>query len=82
MWTHSAGWGVDITTVGGTGAVDYNPFDISGIGHGTHVAGLMAAVSNNSQGIIGTMPYRAKIMAIKMFKVTNGELTTTSQHFF
>jgi len=82
VWQHVSGWGIDITTVG-TALVDYNPFDISGIGHGTHVAGLMAAVSNNGRGIIGTMPYRAKIMAIKIFKrEANGELTTTSNFFY
>jgi subtilisin family serine protease len=82
MWAHKDGIGIDITTVG-TSLVDYNPYDVSNIGHGTHVAGLMAAVSNNNTGIIGTMPYRAKIMAIKIFKVgSNGAMSTTSQYFY
>ncbi len=83
MWAHSNGIGIDITTVG-TALVDYNPFDISDIGHGTHISGLMAAVSNNAIGIMGTMPYRAKIMGIKIFKkdATTGNLSTTSQYFY
>ncbi len=83
MWAHTNGIGIDVTTVCTGCIVDYNPFDVSDIGHGTHVAGLMGAVSNNSQGIVGTMPFRAKIMAIKIFKrETNGDLSTTSQYFY
>ncbi len=39
-----------------------NPMD--GYGHGTHVAGTIAAVGNNSKGIIGVAP-KAKVMALK-----------------
>jgi subtilisin family serine protease len=82
MWSHGTGIGIDITTVG-TSLVDYNPFDISNIGHGTHVSGLIAAVSNNGLGVIGLMPARAQIMGIKIFKANpQGELTTTSQYFY
>ena len=82
LWAHQNGVGIDITTVG-SAAVDYNPFDVSTIGHGTHVAGIVGAVSNNRQGIVGTMPFRARIMAIKIFKrESNGELSTTSQFFY
>jgi subtilisin family serine protease len=82
MWAHTNGVGIDITTVG-TSSVDYNPYDVSGIGHGTHVSGVIAAVSNNVEGIVGTMPFRARIMAIKIFKLeSNGELSTTSTYFY
>jgi len=42
----------------------------TGSSHGTHIAGTIAAVKNNSKGIIGVAP-QAKIMAIK------SSLTTT-----
>jgi len=41
---------------------DNNPMD--DFGHGTHVAGTIAAVGNNNKGIIGVSP-KAKIMALK-----------------
>lgn len=80
LWKHSLGIGIDITTLGGV--VSYNPMDISGIGHGTHVSGLIAAVTDNNLGVSGAMPFRAQVMPIKLFTVdTQGELTTSSQHF-
>lgn len=83
MWAHTQGIGIDITTVGTSDAVSYYPYDASSVGHGTHVSGIIAAVSNNGQGIVGTMPYRARIMAIKVFKKdSSGNLTTTSQYFY
>jgi subtilisin family serine protease len=82
IWVHSQGVGIDITTLG-TSSVDYNPYDVSTNGHGTHVSGMIAGVANNSTGIIGAMPYRAQIMAIKLFKSDGqGGLTTTSQYFY
>ncbi|MBI5207760.1 MAG: S8 family serine peptidase [Candidatus Firestonebacteria bacterium] len=41
---------------------DNDPMD--GLGHGTHVAGTIAAVGNNNLGIIGVAPL-AKVMAVK-----------------
>ena len=43
---------------------DPNPSDYHG--HGTHVAGTIAAVGNNNEGVIGVAP-KAKIMSIKIF---------------
>lgn len=80
LWRHSLGIGIDITTIGGT--VSYDPTDISNIGHGTHVSGLIGAMTDNSIGVSGAMPFRVQIMPIKLFQ-SNGQggLTTTSQHF-
>lgn len=82
MWVHSQGVGVDATTLK-TNLVDFNPYDVSTIGHGTHVSGMIAAAANNGTGIIGAMPYRAKIMGIKVFKAdASGNLSTTSTYFY
>ncbi len=48
---------------------DKNPFDDNG--HGTHLAGIIAAVGNNSKGIIGIAP-KTKIMALKGLNSTQG----------
>ncbi len=39
---------------------------IDGFGHGTHVAGTIAAVGNNNLGVIGVAP-QAKVMPVKGF---------------
>ena len=43
---------------------DPDPFDL--FGHGTHVAGTIAAVADNGEGIVGVAP-AAKIMALRGF---------------
>jgi thermitase len=46
-----------------------NPMD--DVGHGTHVAGTIAATGNNGIGIIGVAP-KVKIMALKAFTAEGG----------
>lgn len=82
IYAFSQGWGVDITTYNGS-TVTFDPTDVSPIGHGTHVSGLIAAVSNNGMGVAGAMPYNAKIMAIKIFASDgSGGITTTTTDFY
>ncbi|MBM3250043.1 MAG: tandem-95 repeat protein, partial [Candidatus Omnitrophica bacterium] len=52
---------------------DNNPMDYDG--HGTHCSGTIAAVGNNSKGVIGVAP-KAKIMPIKGF--SDGGSSSTS----
>lgn len=59
MWTSGNGhYGRDFSDNDG------NPMDYHG--HGSHVAGTIAAVGNNGTGIIGVAP-KVKIMALKIF---------------
>jgi subtilisin family serine protease len=57
-------WGYDFAA-DRFGANDSDPMDIDT--HGTHVAGVMAAVGNNGQGVCG-INWSARIMALKGFR--------------
>ena len=82
FWVHSQGWGIDATTIA-SNLVNYNPFDISSNGHGTHIAGLIGAVSNNNIGVVGTMPFNVQIMAVKVFKLDSSQnLVTNSTYLY
>lgn len=67
------GWGLDATTYGSS-LVNYNPIDVSHEGHGTHVAGILAAAAGDGIGGIGTAPFRTRIMAVKVFQA-DGDTT-------
>lgn len=68
MWTDPAtGFhGLDATSVCANCLISFNPFDVSPEGHGTHVAGLAAALGNNAFDGQGVMPFGVKIMAIRV----------------
>ncbi len=46
-----------------------------GLGHGTHVAGTIAAVGNNSRGMVG-VAYKAKILPIRIISEYDGASST------
>ena len=64
----------DVTPDGNQGGSGGDPPMLNVDGHGTHVAGVAAAVSNNSRGISGSS-YNARIVPIKVFR-SDGQATT------
>lgn len=44
---------------------DNNAFDSSGVAHGTHVAGTVAAVTNNNAGVAG-VAYNARVVPVRV----------------
>jgi len=65
-----------IDDVNGWNFANNDSFPLDRAGHGTHVAGTIAAIGNNGRGVIGIAP-RAKIMAVKGLD-DNGSGTTAS----
>lgn len=85
MWVNTgeiAGDGIDndfnghIDDVYGWNASDGNgdPYDIDS--HGTRCAGIVAAVTNNLNGVAGVCP-RARIMAVRSFDMYGANITST-----
>jgi subtilisin family serine protease len=60
-----------IDDVRGWDFVDNDNAPLDGAGHGTHVAGTVAAVGNNAEGVIG-IAYGAKIMVVRGLNDTGG----------
>jgi serine protease len=80
MWRNPgevAGNGVDddrngyVDDVHGISALDATGYPMDGNGHGSHVAGIIAAAGNNGRGIVG-VAWRAQIMALQ-FLDANGD---------
>lgn len=53
---------------------DSNPIDDAG-GHGTHTAGTIGAVGNNSLGVVG-VNWSVKLMAIKIYSPSGSDTTS------
>jgi len=53
-----------VDDVHGISALDATGYPMDGNGHGSHVAGIIAAAGNNGRGIVG-VAWRAQIMALK-----------------
>lgn len=75
IWTNPGeipGNGIDddnngvVDDVHGYNAADDNALVADGRGHGTHVAGTIAAVGNNDQGVVG-VNWEARLMPVKIF---------------
>ncbi len=84
MWTNpneTAGDGIDNDSNGFVDDIygwdfangDSNPFDDNN--HGTHVAGTIGAVGNNSRGVVG-VNWSVKIMALKFLSGTGSGYTS------
>jgi subtilisin family serine protease len=66
------GWDLFADLEGDYLIMDNNPMDNKG--HGTHIAGIAAAETNNSIGVAGIAP-NCKLMAIKAYNKTFGSST-------
>ena len=69
-------FGADFST---TGSVSGDPMD--DYGHGTHVAGIIGAVSNNKLGVAGTV-WKTRIMALKFTKNGKGSSASVGQAIY
>ena len=67
-----------VNVIGGYSQVDSDPnrWNVDGIGHGTHVAGTIAAM-NNSLGVVGVTPGEVSLYIVKIFNDA-GVWTTSS----
>jgi subtilisin family serine protease len=54
---------------------DPDPWDEYGFGHGTHTAGTIGAVGNNSTGVVG-VTWNIRIMVIKIYSAAGTDTTS------
>jgi subtilisin family serine protease len=90
FWVNEAevpGNGVDddnngvVDDVHGYNAVEDNGDPLDDAGHGTHVAGIIGAVGDNSRGIAG-VNWTTRLMALKFLAATGGGSTTDAVECF
>jgi len=55
-----------VNVMGGWPTTGTYPWDVDGLGHGTHVAGTITAV-NNSVGVVGVTPGTADLFIVRVF---------------
>jgi subtilisin family serine protease/Tol biopolymer transport system component len=73
LWTNPAeipGNGIDDDGNGYIDDVHGFPYLMDDVGHGTHVAGIVAAAANNG-GVVG-VAWQAQVMVLKIFNSTGG----------
>lgn len=64
-----------VKVVGTYNSADGNPESVDHVGHGTHVAGIAAALTNNTLGVAGVAP-DCSILAVKVAPGTSTSPTT------
>jgi serine protease len=62
----------DVDSSGDGDGYDNDPTDLSVTSHGSHVAGIIAATANNSEGIAG-VAYNAQIMPLRVLGIENDD---------
>jgi len=65
-----------VNVMGGWPTTGFYPWDVDGLGHGTHVAGTITA-QNNGVGVVGVTPGTADIYIVRVFS-ENGAWVNTS----
>ena len=70
------------TSIGGYSGsfgVNAGPWDQDGHGHGTHVAGTIAAIGNNGMGVVGVVPTGdMQLYIVRVFNNSGGWAWTSS----
>ncbi len=67
-----------VDDVNGWNFVENSATIIDDVGHGTHVAGTIAAIGNNGLGVIGVAP-RAKIQPLRGLGIQGGDTASLAQ---
>lgn len=80
FWQNAAGDnGVNIPELSTSEESDIE--DISPRSHGTHLSGLIAAVQNNTTGIVGVGGIAIEVMVVKVFRPDgDGDVTASTSH--